>query len=548
MALILWLGRTPPATLRDQLRQRQFWSLELQFVLVLALSSLNLPALVRAVGLRSRDFITPLAAAALAFALATWAAPKTSRIFYDEQIYQSVAQNLTDLKLAQMCNDGNVEYGALKCARGEYSKEPYGYPYLLSVAYRLVGVRDGVASFVNTLAVPVLVIVLFATTTVLTRQPVAGGFSALIAALIPEQLRWSHTAAAEPSAALVCAGAVLTALAFVRLRTTSALLWMVAATAFAVQFRPECALIAAVVVAVVVLCAPEEFLHPRLWCAGLLAVALLSVHAGHMFAVRHEGWGTPGPRISLTFLRANLSANGWFYLGDARFPVVYTVLALAALVLWRGGRAAAIPVLHFALFWGIFLVFYAGSYNYGADERFSLMTYPPLAVLAGIGAWRIAELWAPEGWTGFRTQGVVAAVLLAQFLWYLPLVRTVGEEAWAARVDVDFAKAITADLPRNAIVLTHNPNMFHVWGQSAAQAAIAATEAGYVDNVLEPRYAGGVFFHWNFWCNVADPVQQAFCANVLQRFPHTLVREHRERNYVYALYRLRPVRPSGASR
>ena len=33
------------------------------------------------------------------------------------------------------------------------------------------------------------------------------------------------------------------------------------------------------------------------------------------------------------------------------------------------------------------LVFYAGSYNYGADVRYSLATYPPLMIWAA-WAWR----------------------------------------------------------------------------------------------------------------------------------------------------------------
>ena len=50
-----------------------------------------------------------------------------------------------------------------------------------------------------------------------------------------------------------------------------------------------------------------------------------------------------------------------------------------------------ITLLYFGALWGIFLFFYAGSYNYGADDRFSLMTFPPMAVMAGIGAWTLAQ-------------------------------------------------------------------------------------------------------------------------------------------------------------
>jgi hypothetical protein len=166
-----------------------------------------------------------------------------------------------------------------------------------------------------------------------------------------------------------------------------------------------------------------------------------------------------------------------------------------------------------------------------------LMTYPPLAIMAGIGAWSLVERFGNR-WSPLGRTGVVAAALGAQFLWYLPLVRAVGEEAWSARADVEFARSVARDIPRNSIILTHNPNMFHVWGRSAAQASLAATEPDYARTVLAPRYAGGVFFHWNFWCDVADPVQQAFCTSLLDRFPHTLVREYRERDYRYALYRL----------
>jgi hypothetical protein len=194
------------------------------------------------------------------------------------------------------------------------------------------------------------------------------------------------------------------------------------------------------------------------------------------------------------------------------------------------------------LFWGIYLLYYAGSYNYGADVRYSIMTYPPLALLAGAGA---AELMhhtrANLGMT--RAAALLVAVLGLQFLWYMPSVRAVGEEAWAARADIGFAQRVAGTLPKNSIILTHNPGVFHVMGISAAQLSLVTNEPGYVKNVLLPRYAGGVFLHWNFWCNVADRVQQEFCETALQRFPSTLVREYRERDYRYGFYKLNVLPP-----
>ena len=51
----------------------------------------------------------------------------------------------------------------------------------------------------------------------------AAAFAALVTALVPELLRWSNTAAVEPSAALFAAFAMMTSVHFVRARTPAAL-------------------------------------------------------------------------------------------------------------------------------------------------------------------------------------------------------------------------------------------------------------------------------------------------------------------------------------
>jgi hypothetical protein len=121
---------------------------------------------------------------------------------------------------------------------------------------------------------------------------------------------------------------------------------------------------------------------------------------------------------------------------------------------------------------------------------------------------------------------------------FTPLIRAIGEEAWAARADVRYAKEFSQRLPPNSIVLTHNPSMFHVWGINAAQLSLAKTDSDYVKEQVFRRYAGGVYMHWNFWCNVTDPVQQSFCRDALTSFPHQLIDEKQEQDYRYALYRL----------
>jgi hypothetical protein len=476
----------------------------------------------------------------LVVVLAGTVAPLTNRIFYDEQIYQGIGQNLTDLRLAQMCNDGTVEYGHLQCWRPEYNKQPYGYPYLLSVVYRIFGVSYWAAARFNVLCAGLLVATIFLIGKGLFEDEWSARAAGLIAALIPEQLRWFHTAASEPSSALAGGFAILAALHFVRARTTVSLLWLIAATAFAMQFRPESILIVVVVGLAVALWQPEEFGRNRLWAFSLLGLILSALLVGHMIAVRGEPWGAPGDRISLAFIPRNFPTNARFYLADSRFPALYSVLAFCALARFRDGRALILMVTYFVVFWGIYLLFYAGSYDYGADIRYSIMTYPPLAVLAGAGA---AELMRTADVMPSRAAALFVAALGFQFLWYVPAVRAVGEEAWAARADIGFAERVVPTLPKNSIVLTHNPGVFHVMGVNAAQMSILTREPGYLQTVLLPRYAGGVFLHWNFWCNVVDPVQQELCSSALGRFPTTLVQEYGERDYRFRFYKLNIVPP-----
>ena len=459
-----------------------------------------------------RDILRMTLLMAIALGLTVGLAPRTNRIYYDEQIYQNAGQNLADLKRAQMCNDGTVQQGRLQCASGEYNKQPYAYPHLLSLAYRLVGVGTTTAFVVNAIAMALTVGLLYLLVLILFSDRVAAFFAALLLALTPEQLVWSASAAVEPTAALACVAALLAAAWFVQTRSTVSLAGAALASAYAVQFRPESFLIVPAVGLLLWQRTPEEFRRPRLWWAGLLFLAFVAVDVGHMVAVRNEGWGTTQARMSLDYVAGNLRVNGWFYLIDARFPMIYTLLAVLGLSGRRAEAGRMTIAFYFLLFFGITLPFYAGSYDYGADIRYSLATYPPLAILGGLGLARLVG-WAERYKPGLPALHVVAAVVAAQFLWwYLPVVRSTTDGAWAARADVRFAQSLVPDLRGNSYVLTHNPGMFQLWGVNAGQMSMAVTNPAYLDQ-LAARFTDGVYLHWNFWCNVQDPSQRELCAS-----------------------------------
>ena len=107
---------------------------------------------------------------AAGFVLVVFVAPREHRIFYDEDIYVNIGQNIAMTKGSDsryetglwhmlstsarriigqtgMCNDGRNEYGDYNCFRLEYNKEPNGWPYVLSIVFRLFGVSEQAAFF-----------------------------------------------------------------------------------------------------------------------------------------------------------------------------------------------------------------------------------------------------------------------------------------------------------------------------------------------------------------------------------------------------------------
>lgn len=532
--LAVWVGTSATGGLMEQLKVLQFWSLEAGLAAVIV-SGVLLVRELRSDLVRA-DLIALVAVAALSLVVSLGVAPRTNRIFYDEQIYQSIGQNMADLRLAQVCNDGSVEYGRLRCDAGQYNKQPYAYPHLLSVAYRLVGLRPIVAFALNALASALTTAAVYLLTLQLFASRDAALCAAVLFALLPEQAMWAATAAVEPTASMASVLALLAAARHRLSGSAASLAACVFLFVWAVQFRPESLLIAPVALAILWARLPDDIGRQGTWWIALLGIVLASTHVAHLAAVRNIPWGSAGARFALAFLPGNLAVNGWFYIWDERFPTLVTLLAIAALAMaWRDHVRWSVA-LWFAIYFGIDLVFYAGSYNYGADVRYALMTFPPIAVLAGLGA-AAAISAAARMMPAVPVRTAAGVLVLFQFLWYAPVVRATTEEGWAARADVRFAESVARELPHGSYVLTHNPGMFHVWGINAGQMSRVVGNERFLQ-YLAGRYPGGVYLHWNFWCNVDDAVQPEFCRKALAMVPTTLAHEHRERDQRFAFYRL----------
>ena len=386
-------------------------------------------------------------------------------------------------------------------------------------------------------------------------------------------------------------------LVYLRTRAARHIFLLAAVLPFACYMRPESSLIALWALAAVSFnlfstgSDPEPpFRHPfatrSFWATGLIAFALIIPHIWHFFTMSGQSWGAPGAKFSTSFFANNLTVNGFYFLNNKAFPILFTLLALVGLAAWkirpgRGGEkigpgGVSLMLLWFLLFWGIFLFFYAGSYKYGADVRFALVCFMPLAVLAGLGGDALRE-WAagaedapkeeretgvniavargdregkkrcetaagggrPGLRTGYRRPFAAILMLLLLFCWlkFVPLVRLVGQEAWGARHDHKYSHEFIKKIPNRSMVVTHIPTMFLLWGQNAIQSYAGINNPDLIRDLMK-RHNGHVYFHKNFWCNALNDTNKTICDGISLRYDLEPVAVAREQSYEYGLYRM----------
>jgi len=480
-----------------------------------------------------------------AIALVTFITPSTHRIYYDEDIYANVGQNMALSGETGFCNYGTFEYGEYFPHWISYNKEPSGWPFLISLGFKVFGTNEAYAFAINNLLLAFGVLVVFFITWNITGSYFRSYAAGLAFCLIPHNLIWSNTAAAEPSAAFFAGLAVLAVVLYLKHGESRHLFFLSLIIPFSCQMRPESSLIIPWAVLAVLCISPKTFLDRRLWSFGFIALIFLVPQLVHFYGVSGHSWGAQGSKFSLEFLENNLNTNGLYYLNNQFFPFLITAFAAIGLLFSRKFfRWRLLLLFWFLPFWGIFLFFYAGSYKYGADVRFALVSFMPIAILAGMGGGvlrdTIANLAARGTNQGQKRTAVTTLIILLMlfsFVDFLPLVRRIGQEAWGARKDHAYAKEFIQQIPDRSIVLTQNPTMFLLWGQNAIQTYAGVNNPDLIKDLMK-RYQGHVYFHYNYWCNTMNKRNQNLCRSIRDRYNLEEIATAREQDYEYGLYRM----------
>ena len=465
-----------------------------------------LPQLVRFLG--RKHLLTGLSLAVLGY-FACGLAPKTHRIFYDEHIYMQIGQTIAHTGRAEYASYARVEYGDFSIFDAWVNKQPNGHPYLLSWVYRLAGASEDVSFVIGRVVVGLTACALYfalilAPWSLPPLTPIAVPLCFIFTPLV---LWWGRTVSAEPTAAATTVACFFAVCLHARWRDSdtnesSPLSGAVlaATAAFATYFRPE-SLLVYPMAATLLLASNRRFLEDRTtWAALALSLALITPNLLHLWSVRTEDWGaTDGRRFDLDFLAKNLSSNAGYFVQGKWFPLAGTALALvgAGWLAVRNRWLAAGAGVWLAFSWGIFVLFYAGGYYYGASSRYAVVSAAPVALFMGIGAAALGVI--------FRRRPIVISgigvVVILNWVAAMHFVPTLGRESNEARADIAFASETAAKLPSGSLVISTDPCVWDLLGRNAAQLPSVEGMVRTQMRELVRQYPGGIYLHWDYWMN-----------------------------------------------
>jgi 4-amino-4-deoxy-L-arabinose transferase-like glycosyltransferase len=475
--------------------------------------------------------------------LVSFIAPRTNRIYFDEHIYQGIAQSIMHTRHAYMANEADAELGSYKAFSTEYNKQPNGFPYYLSIFFKLFGVHEKVAHFANYFAYLACIVCVFGIAYILFQSEKAGIYAAMFYSMTPIVVIWSATASAEPAASFFASFAIFIAALYAKELSASLLLLLAGVIGFAVTIRPESILLILPVSLLLLLYVRTKIFQPKFIYFALTTSLLILPELIHLIAIRDEPWGSDSTKFSFDVFSKNFPVNSMFYFFDPvvqRFPIIFTLFAVVG-ILFGGQYRAKLPLFIWFLFsWGIFLFFYAGSYNFGVDVRFSIISAAPLALFAGYGAMLVNKIISSKLRENYAAIIVVGIIILF-WIPFLPFIRAIGTESMEARESISLAHDLIDLVPSNSMVLSHIPSIWLINGKNASQTSIATFQKQHVINNLFKRYRGGIYFHNNYWCNVPNPTQNRFCENIFENFETELIKEKTGvNNFKISLYRLFP--------
>ena len=475
--------------------------------------------------------------------LRVFVAPHTHRLYFDEDMYLNMGQNIARGGRDVVCRYGTPE----ECYDWIYNKEPSGYPFLISTCF-LFGNGETSTHYFTAILSSLTILTVFFIAYLLFENKKISFFSTLIFVLIPIAIRWAPTTSTDTVFMFFSGLVVFAFLLYFRTSSNRLLLFSFASLAYAIQIRPEGILLIFVVIVMFIFFKRNLFsIIGKKWFLIVFVIFLLLMvpHLLHLNSVKEDNWGSSQNKLGSEYISENLYDNGMFFFDNARFPVVFSIFALIGLFLYRFWKESLFLVLWFILFFGLYLLFYAGSFNYGVDVRFSLTMYVSIAILGGCGAFLIADnlnkfmaKLVNKKWHSMVGIAVVILIISVSFFPFIGFVSSTGEKAWDARLHHDFLVEKMKELDDDSWIITLVPSIVLINGKNAIDPNFLRDQEK-LNKLLTKNTS--IYFYEGYWCQ-SEPFKSNICQYIHDNFHLTIYDKITEKYRTYTLYKVNLVR------
>ena len=472
------------------------------------------------------------------FYLRMFVAPQSHHIFFDEDIYLNIAQNIVNEGKACLCNYGNTE----NCFNCISNKQPYGLSAFYAIFFFLFGVSETVAVNVSIIIATFSILLVFLVSYLLFRKEKISVYSALVFTLIPIHIRWSVTQALGPLLVFFSLLTILLFLIYLEKRKVFILFAFFCTFAYTCQIRPESMLMTVVAASFFIFMDNKIFKTVRDW-KFLIALALFLIlilpTVEHTDNMKYDNWGASGNMFSKDIIKRNLADNSKFFVENTRFPLIFTIFSIIGIIfgLYKYPKKIIPFIIWFLLFFAIFIPFYAGSFNYGKDVRFSLNLYPSVAIFCGLGFYLLnlillKKFKQKKQFAELSIHILIMLLILLSFIPFIGLVSNYGEKGWDAKATHDFAVSEAQNI-KNCIVISKVPSMFLVEGVPSIQLFLVSDKM----MKLHKEY-DCVMFYEGYWCINFPEDDEGVCSNFKNDHNLKIYKSSQTRDKTYTFYRV----------
>jgi hypothetical protein len=479
--------------------------------------------------------------------------PKTTRLFFDEDIYLDMAKQIVTHFSSCLCDYGN-KFSCFKC---ELMKWPVAHPFLISIAFFLFGVNEIVARHLAIFLASLSTLLVYLSSYLLFKKNDIALFSSLILALLPVHILWSPTMTADLTFSFFVSFLLFFTILSSKSKDLKIYLLSLFALALATQAKSEGIIL-------IPLYFLSQFLLDKRYFVMFnnkvysffvfLSFILLSIYFLHTFyAWRVNTWGASGEKMSLEYLKQNISPNigfwfemskekdKWAYEGKQLYhPIVFTLLAVIGIVfLFKENRnILALLLLWFSSLFFLYSSFYAGSIYYGVDVRYVLPQLIPFSIFSGRGAFFLSKVLL-KVFERKLALLIIVLLLLISFSFYIPKMHVSDdeiEESYGARFYRKAAISFTSNYPADCYFISHVSSIYSWLGKGHLQIWYV-----YQPEFEEIAKDKCVIFDEGYWCAIKVNESRS-CLEFGNKYKLELLQKvvDEKENKVYSFYRIYP--------